>query len=104
MITDDVEFYHDRGGFNLRKPNDFVGQFRERCTNLLDPKAVRIGRVLLTSSLHVDPIPGWGAMEMSDHLFHQRTATAAPKSWSKSRNSRWSGCSAPTANGASAAG
>ena len=39
MITDDIEFYHDRGGFNVRKPDDFVGQFKERCTNLLDPKS-----------------------------------------------------------------
>ena len=36
MISDDVEFYHDKGGFNVRKPADFVGQFEERCKALSD--------------------------------------------------------------------
>lgn len=72
MITDDIEFYHDKGGFNVRKPEDFVGQYRERCTNLLDPTTWRSRRVLVDSSLRVDPIPGWGAMEVGDHLFYER--------------------------------
>lgn len=86
MITDDIEFYHDRGGFNVRKPDDFVGQFKERCTNLLDPKSDRIRRVLVQSSLHVDPIPGWGAMEVGDHLFYERHgATGSEKLVEKSK-------------------
>jgi hypothetical protein len=72
MITDDVEFYHDRGGFNVRKPQDFVGQFEERCAKLSDPTSWRQRRELVESSLHVDPIPGWGAMEIGDHLFYER--------------------------------
>jgi hypothetical protein len=72
MITDDVEFYHDKGGFNVRKPEDFVGQFEERCKSLADPTSWRTRRVLVHSSLHVDPIPGWGAMEIGDHLFYER--------------------------------
>jgi hypothetical protein len=72
MITDDVEFYHDKGGFNVRKPQDFVGQFEERCAKLADPTSWRQRRELVESSLHVDPIPGWGAMEIGDHLFYER--------------------------------
>jgi hypothetical protein len=76
MITDDVEFYHDKGGFNVRKPEDFVGQFEERCKKLEDPTSWRQRRELVRSSLHVDPIPGWGAMEIGDHLFYERHGAA----------------------------
>ena len=72
MITDDIEFYHDKGGFNVRKPEDFVAQYQERCTKLLNPAEWRSRRVLVRSSLHVDPIPGWGAMEIGDHDFYER--------------------------------
>jgi hypothetical protein len=76
MLTDDVEFYHDKGGFNVRKPDDFVAQYQERCTKLLDPTEWRSGRVLVRSSLRVDPIPGWGAMEVGDHLFYEKHGAA----------------------------
>lgn len=72
MITDDVEFYHDKGGFNVRKPEDFVAQFEERCNKLADPTSWRQRRELVQGSLHVDPIPGWGAMEIGDHVFYER--------------------------------
>ncbi|MES2326118.1 MAG: nuclear transport factor 2 family protein [Pseudomonadota bacterium] len=75
MITDDVEFYHDKGGFNVRKPADFVGQFEERCAKLADPTSFRQRRELVESSLHVDPIPGWGAMEIGDHQFYEKRGT-----------------------------
>lgn len=76
MITDDIEFYHDKGGFNVRKPDDFVAQYQERCTGLLDPTTYRSRRVLVQSSLRVDPIPGWGAMEVGDHLFYEKHGAA----------------------------
>jgi hypothetical protein len=79
MITDDVEFYHDKGGFNVRKPDDFVGQFKDRCAKLADPTSFRQRRELVESSLHVDPIPGWGAMEVGDHLFYERQGVDGPE-------------------------
>ena len=72
MISDDVEFYHDKAGFNVRKPEDFVAQFQDRCRLLADPTNWRQRRVLVRTSLHVNPIPGWGAMETGDHLFYER--------------------------------
>jgi hypothetical protein len=72
MLTDDIEFYHDKGGFNVRKAEDFVAMFEERCRELEDPTTWRTRRELVTDSLHVDPIPGWGAMEVGDHLFYER--------------------------------
>ena len=72
MLTDDIEFYHDKGGFNVRKPEDFVGMFEQRCKELTDPTTWRTRRELVPATLHVDPIPGWGAMEVGDHLFYER--------------------------------
>ena len=72
MLTDDIEFYHDKGGFNVRKPEDFVAMFEERCKGLEDPTSWRSRRELVPGSLRVDSIPGWGAMEVGDHLFYER--------------------------------
>lgn len=72
MLADDVEFYHDREGFNVRKPQDFVAMFEQRCKGLQDPASWRSRRELVSGSLRVDPIPGWGAMEVGDHLFYER--------------------------------
>jgi len=76
MLTDDIEFYHDKGGFNVRKPEDFVAMFQERCKALEDPTTWRSRRVLVKESLRVDPIPGWGAMEVGDHLFYEKHGAA----------------------------
>jgi len=72
MLTDDVEFYHDKSGFDVRKPEDFVAQYEQRCKDLEDPTTWRSRRVLVPNSLRVDPIPGWGAMEVGDHVFYER--------------------------------
>jgi hypothetical protein len=71
-LADDVEFYHDKGGFNVRKPEDFVAIFEENCAGRKDPKAWRTRRELVRSSLRVDPVPGHGAIEAGEHLFYER--------------------------------
>src|SRR3954465_4030292 len=76
MIADDVEFYHDKGGFNVRKPEDFVGQFEERCAKLADPASWRQRRERGAGAPHGSPIPGWGAMEIGDHDFYERKGAA----------------------------
>lgn len=72
MVADDLEFYHDKAGFNARNADAFVAQYQERCTNLLNPTEWRSRRELVPGSLHIDPIPGWGAMEVGDHVFYER--------------------------------
>lgn len=72
MLTDDVEFYHDKAGFNVRKADDFVAIYTRQCTSRANPKASRSRRELVASTLHVDPVPGWGAIETGEHLFYER--------------------------------
>jgi len=72
MIADDVEFYHDKDGFNVRSADEFMKGYRENCASRADPANWRSRRELVRSSLRVDPIPGWGAMEVGDHLFYEK--------------------------------
>jgi hypothetical protein len=72
FLTDDVEMYHDKAGFNIRSAGDFVRIFADDCTRRQNPREWRSRRELVPASLHVDPIPGWGAMQTGEHLFYER--------------------------------
>lgn len=76
MLADDVEFYHDKAGFNVKSADDFVAIFAKNCRERENPAAWRSRRELVVNSLHVDPVPGWGAIEAGDHLFYERHGTA----------------------------
>ncbi len=71
-LADDVEFYHDKGGFNVRNADDFAAIFAKNCKDREDPAAWRSRRELVRASLHVDPVPGHGAIQTGDHLFYER--------------------------------
>jgi hypothetical protein len=72
FVTKDIEFYHDKGGFNTRSDEDFVAIFAKNCTDRQDPKAWRSRRELVKGSLQVDPVPGYGAIEVGEHLFYEK--------------------------------
>lgn len=72
LIADDVEFYHDKEGFNVKSADQFMAIYRRQCGSRADPTASRSRRELVAESLHVDPVPGYGAMEVGDHLFYER--------------------------------
>ncbi len=72
MLADDVEFYHDKDGFSIKSADDFVRDYSKNCSSRADPKAWRSRRELVASTLQVDPVPGYGAMEAGDHLFYER--------------------------------
>jgi uncharacterized protein DUF4440 len=72
MLADDVEFYHDKGGFVFRNAEAMVADYAKQCAERAKPDAWRSRRELVVSSLIVDPVPGYGAMEAGDHLFYER--------------------------------
>ena len=72
MLADDFEFYHDKDGFIARNADEFVAVFAKTCGGRQDPKAWRSRRELVPASLHVDPVPGHGAIEAGEHLFYER--------------------------------
>jgi hypothetical protein len=71
LVTDDVEFYHDKDGAT-RGADAFVADFARFCAGRQDPAAWRSRRVLVRESLRVDPVPGVGAIEAGEHLFYER--------------------------------
>lgn len=72
MLTSDFEMYHDRGGVVARTAETFVEEYRRSCGARQAPDAWRSRRALVTATLNVHPVPGFGAIEDGEHLFYER--------------------------------
>ena len=79
MLRPDIEFYHDKAGFNIRSADQFVANYEDKCRSREDPKSIRVRRQLVDSSYHVDPVPGWGAIETGEHLFYEQDGVNGPE-------------------------
>ena len=79
MVTSNLEMYHDRGGVVARNADAFVADYRKSCTEKLKPDAWRSRRELVANSLHVYPVPGFGAIEEGDHVFYERKGDGPEK-------------------------
>jgi hypothetical protein len=78
MLTDDVEFFHDKGGL-IKGADAFVAMYTKMCTERQPPDAWRSRRKLVEGTLHVDPVPGFGAIETGEHTFHERKGEGPQK-------------------------
>ena len=72
MLTADFEMYHDRDGVVTRTSEAFVRQYGQDCVARQAPDAWRSRRELVTATLNVHPVPGYGAIEDGEHLFYER--------------------------------
>ena len=72
MIADDIEMYHDKGGFVWRGADGVIAEYARSCEERKKPDAWRSRRELVRESLRVDPVPGHGAIEDGVHLFYER--------------------------------
>lgn len=72
MLADDIEMYHDKGGLIATSADQFMADYEKACAARSAPDAWRSRRELVPSSLHVDPVPGLGAIEDGDHRFFER--------------------------------
>jgi ketosteroid isomerase-like protein len=79
MLTDDLEFYHDKGGLTYRSGDEMADDYAKRCEERKKDNAYRSRRELVPSSLHVDPVPGHGAIETGEHLFYERQGRGPEK-------------------------
>src|SRR5262249_48574219 len=70
FFTDDVEFYHDRGGLTLGRQ-----KLTESVKNNICGK---VTRELVPGSLEVYPMENYGALEIGVHLFHHPNDPKAP--------------------------
>ena len=85
MLADDVEMYHDRGGLVFRSADQMVADYRKSCEERKKPDAWRSRRELVRASLHVDPVPGHGAIEDGQHLFYERRGEGPEKRVGRAR-------------------
>jgi hypothetical protein len=72
MVTADFEMYHDRDGVVARSADAFVADYARSCHERQAPNAWRSRRELVSSSLNVHPVPGYGAIEDGVHVFYER--------------------------------
>ena len=72
LLTDDVEFYHDLTG--ARRGAEVRADFAHLAQNC--PRAKGVRRQLVPGSVHVYALPGFGAVEMGEHRFVERGASA----------------------------
>jgi hypothetical protein len=72
MIADDIEMYHDKGGFVWRGADGVIADYAKSCEERKKPDAWRSRRELVRGTLRVDPVPGHGAIEDGIHVFYER--------------------------------
>jgi hypothetical protein len=69
-FTDDVEFYHDQGGFT-KGAKTLASQVKQNICG-------KTRRELVAGSLEVYPMKGYGAVEIGDHRFYQPPTGTVP--------------------------
>ena len=62
LFSEDLEFYHDKGGLSTSK-KDMVDAVKNNICG-------KVRREIVPGTMEVSPIPGFGAIEMGKHLFH----------------------------------
>jgi len=80
FFTDDIEFYHDKGGVTKSRKT-LVEQLRN---NFCGEGKTKLRRELIKGSMQVYPINNYGAVELGDHRFYvtengKETLTGAAK-------------------------
>lgn len=71
LVTEDLEFYHDRGGLTATRAA-FVQDYRQACEAATGPQAYHSRRELVPGTMRVYAIPGVGAVEEGRHRFYER--------------------------------
>lgn len=62
MYADSIEFFHDRNGLETDKKKILASTEKYICG--------KITRELIKGSIEVSPLPGYGAVELGQHQFH----------------------------------
>ncbi|MBY9063377.1 nuclear transport factor 2 family protein [Sphingomonas yunnanensis] len=70
-LTPDFEMYHDKGGKLAGGAAVFLDDYMKSCTAAAKPDGWRHRRELVESSLRVEAVPGFGAIEEGDHDFYE---------------------------------
>ena len=64
FYSDSIEFYHDKGGLTNSKQEILNATRKNICG--------KVTRELVKGSIEVSPVPGYGAVEIGMHMFHNK--------------------------------
>lgn len=86
FYADGIEFFHDKSGLDTSKPNILANTKKYICG--------KVTRELVKGSLEVSPLPGYGAVELGMHVFHnlQEKTSSKPSRFMiiwKNDDGRW---------------
>jgi Domain of unknown function (DUF4440) len=70
FFSEDLEFYHDKGGLDTNKASSVDGVRKYVCG--------KVTRHLLKGSIEVSPVPNYGAVEIGVHRFTNNQEPNAP--------------------------
>lgn len=73
FVTEDFEFYHDKGGLAATSRAQFVESIRNMCARQKTGEDYRARRELVEGSLAVYPLNHYGAIEVGVHRFYRIT-------------------------------
>jgi hypothetical protein len=62
FLSDSIEFFHDKSGLETSKKNILASTKKYICG--------KVTRELVKGSVEVSPLPGYGAVELGEHMFH----------------------------------
>ena len=79
MVTDDFEMFHDKDGLVFTTGAALVAGYAKQCEAKKAPDAWRSRRELVPGTMHVEPVPGYGAIEEGDHVFYERQGNGPEK-------------------------
>jgi hypothetical protein len=79
MVTDDFEMFHDKDGLVFTSGKALVAGYAAQCEAKKAPDAWRSRRELVAGTMHVEPVPGYGAIEEGDHVFYERQGNGPEK-------------------------
>lgn len=64
FYSDSIEFFHDKGGLETSKKKILADTKKNICG--------KVTRQIVKGSIEVSPIPGYGAVELGSHQFHNK--------------------------------
>jgi hypothetical protein len=62
FYSDSIEFFHDKSGLETSKEKILASTKKYICG--------KVTRELVKGSVEVSPLPGYGAVELGEHMFH----------------------------------
>ena len=71
IVTDDVEFIHDKWGQTSKSRTEFVDGIRRMCARIASGEDYRARRELVSMTVH--PLNNYGVMQMGEHRFYRLT-------------------------------